>query len=98
MTRTMTAALVAVALMGEAMTVPAFADEVTTSSTTTTTTGPVFGYSDGYYSRDHAWHSWANQDAMVTYRKEHHEHYYDMAHTAAPDQGWREHDTYWETH
>jgi hypothetical protein len=98
MTRMMTAALVAVALIGGSLTVlPARADEVTTSSTTTTT-GPVFGYSDGYWSRDHAWHTWDNPGAMVTYRKEHHEHFYDSAHTASPDQGWREHDTYWETH
>lgn len=93
MTKTMTAMLVAFALAGGSVAaIPAKADSVTV----TTTTGPVFGYSDGYWDGGHAWHPWANHDAMVTYRTEHHEHFYESAHTAAPNMGWREHDTYWQ--
>jgi hypothetical protein len=90
----MTAALLALALAGGSLAVvpAAKADSVTV------TTGPVFGYSDGYWDRGHAWHDWGNHDAMVTYQREHHDHYYDSVHTTAPDMGWRSKDTYWETH
>ncbi|HEX4114063.1 MAG TPA: hypothetical protein VH020_16140 [Stellaceae bacterium] len=95
MTKTMTAALVALALAGGSLAVvPAKADSVTVTSTT----GPVFGYSDGYWDRGHAWHAWDNHDAMVTYQRTHHDHFYDSVHTTAPDMGWRTHDMYWETH
>lgn len=98
MTRTMTAMLVAFALVGGSLALgTARADEVTTS-TTTTTTSPAFGYEDGYWARDHVWHTWASPGDRVTFEKTYKSHYYTGMHTAAPDAGWREHDLYWETH
>lgn len=96
MTRTITAALVAVALVGGSL-AAAKADQVTTS-TTTTTTGPAFGYEDGYWARNHSWHNWASPEDRTTFEKTYHAHYYSGMHTAAPDKGWREHDLYWESH
>lgn len=99
MTRTMTAMLVAFAVAGGSLALgTAHADEVTTSRTTTTTTSPAFGYEDGYWARNHEWHGWANPGERETFEKTYHAHYYSGMHTAAPDQGWREHDEYWESH
>lgn len=97
MIRTLSSALVAVALVGGSLAV-AQADEVTTSKTTTTTTGPVFGYEDGYWARDHVWHTWASPADRTEFQKTESKHFYSSTHTTAPDEGWREHDEYWETH
>jgi hypothetical protein len=89
-------ALAVYALMAGGLGLAAKADEVSTTRTTTTTsTAPAFGYDDGYWDQGHAWHTWATPDAAVTFRREHHDHYYDWHHDRDADKGWREHDTYW---
>jgi hypothetical protein len=58
--------------------------------------GIAFGYSDGYWDRDHKWHNWANNDAADRFRSENKDHYYDRRHDADADQGWRDKDRYWD--
>jgi hypothetical protein len=91
MTKTMTAALLALALAGGSLAVvPAKADGVTV-----VTPGIAFGYNDGYWDQGHAWHTWANSDARVTYQRDHHDHFYGWRHDRDHDLGWRERDHWW---
>ena len=55
----------------------------------------AFGYSDGYWDRDHHWHRWPNRAARNDWRTHNHEHYYSHAHTHDRGAGWRN-DHYWE--
>lgn len=90
MNRTVMAALVAVALAAPAFTPAARADVSVTFNP-----GVVaYGYQDGYWDRDHAWHTWSNDRDRDDWRGKYAEHYYDRAHTAAPDNGWRR-DSWW---
>jgi hypothetical protein len=57
----------------------------------------AYGYQDGYWDRDHAWHVWPNGDAAKAYREKNAEHYYDRRHDADKDAGWRG-DSWWEHH
>ena len=59
MTRTLTVALVALALAGGsiAATSSAKADSVTVT-TSVDPGGVAFGYDDGYWDRSHGWHTW----------------------------------------
>jgi len=60
--------------------------------------GIAFGYRDGYWDRAHAWHRWENRRAAAAWRAENREHYYAYAHTRDREQGWREHERYWDNH
>jgi hypothetical protein len=57
----------------------------------------AYGYQDGYWDRDHAWHAWPNDDAVKAYRERNAEHYYDRRHDADHDMGWRG-DNWWDHH
>ena len=58
----------------------------------------AFGYSDGYWDRDHNWHTWRNKDEAQYFRTHNAEHYAEVKHDKDPkdhDQGWRN-DRYWD--
>lgn len=49
----------------------------------------AYGYSDGYWSRDHVWHKWDKPDYVEVYRKHPGAHYYDYKHDRDANMGWR---------
>ncbi len=53
----------------------------------------AFGYSDGYWDRDHHWHHWRHHDDWVRYHEQYRDHAYDWRHDRDHDKGW--HDPYW---
>ncbi len=60
----------------------------------------AFGYSDGYWDRDHHWHAWRNKDEARWFRDHMADHYYDVRHDRDRkdrDQGWRR-ERWWEEH
>ncbi len=60
----------------------------------------AFGYSDGYWDRDHHWHAWHNKTKSQYYRTHNAEHYVAARHDRDrkdQDKGWRN-DRYWEYH
>jgi len=60
--------------------------------------GIAFGYTDGYWDRDHRWHRWANRRAAAAWRAENREHYYAWRHNhRRHDDGWRD-DRWWDRH
>ena len=87
------AAVIAFALGGASL--PVLAADVTVA--VTPNANIAFGYSDGYWDRDHAWHQWRNRDEASAWRKEHDQYYYDRKHDAERDMGWRS-DRWWERH
>lgn len=60
--------------------------------------GIAFGYSDGYWDRDHHWHEWRNREEAERWRAENREHFFAWNHDRDHDQGWHETDHYWERH
>lgn len=58
----------------------------------------AFGYSDGYWDRDHHWHAWRNREESDWYREHYRDHYYDRKHEAEREQGWRSADRWWDHH
>jgi len=58
----------------------------------------AYGYSDGYWDRNHHWHPWANENDRNWYRSHYAGHYYDRRHDREPEQGWRNSDRWWEHH
>ncbi len=58
----------------------------------------AFGYSDGYWDTNHAWHPWKNQAEAEAWRRDHAEHYYDRRHDAEANAGWRADDQWWAHH
>lgn len=58
--------------------------------------GIAFGYSDGYWDRDHHWHGWRNKEEAERFRAENREHYYDRKHDREEHEGWRESDHWWD--
>ena len=58
----------------------------------------AFGYSDGYWDRDHHWHTWRNRDEANWYRDHYKEHYVAQKHSHDRDKGWHESDRYWDHH
>ena len=53
-------------------------------------TGAVaFAYSDGYWDRDHNWHSWSNAREARQYRADYGHNYRHKRHTRERNQGWR---------
>jgi hypothetical protein len=58
----------------------------------------AFGYTDGYWDRDHHWHRWHHHRDWERYREERREHAYEYRHTHDRDRGWHDHDRYWDHH
>ncbi len=56
----------------------------------------AFGYSDGYWDRDHAWHNWRNEQEASRWREGNREHYFDRKHAEERNEGWRDDDRYWQ--
>ena len=56
----------------------------------------AFGYSDGYWDRDHRWHRWRHHRDWDRYREERREHAYEWRHDRDRDHGWHDHDRYWD--
>jgi hypothetical protein len=48
-----------------------------------------YGYQDGYWNRDHQWHSWERPEHVTTYRAVPNAQYYEYRHDRDPDMGWR---------
>lgn len=48
-----------------------------------------YGYTDGYWSRTHEWHTWASPEHVEVYRKAPNAAYYEYRHDRDPDMGWR---------
>ncbi|HVA11791.1 MAG TPA: hypothetical protein VNF99_00940 [Stellaceae bacterium] len=59
--------------------------------------GIAYGYNDGYWDRDHAWHAWPDRRAAEDYRSHDAQHYDDRKHDADKDGGWRG-DNWWKHH
>ncbi|HEX3483853.1 MAG TPA: hypothetical protein VHT51_02265 [Micropepsaceae bacterium] len=60
----------------------------------------AFGYSDGYWDRDHHWHAWRNRDEARYFREHMADHYYNMRHNhdrKDRDEGWRN-ERWWDRH
>jgi len=55
----------------------------------------AFGYSDGYWDRDHHWHRWPSAAERNGWREHNRGHYYMHAHTHDRGAGWRENDHWW---
>ena len=49
----------------------------------------AFGYSDGYWDRDHRWHAWRSRDEQRYFQSHYGEHYVNSRHDRDHDQGWR---------
>jgi hypothetical protein len=58
----------------------------------------AFGYSDGYWDRDHHWHAWKDRQEEEHWAAANHEHYFARKHDRDRDEGWRDNDRYWEHH
>ncbi len=60
----------------------------------------AFGYSDGYWDRDHNWHAWRNKSEAQYYRTHNADHYVAARHDKDrkdKDKGWRN-DRWWDNH
>jgi hypothetical protein len=55
----------------------------------------AFGYSDGYWDRDHQWHRWPTTAARNDWRTHNTGHYYGHAHSRDKAAGWRDNDRWW---
>jgi len=55
----------------------------------------AFGYSDGYWDRDHHWHRWPSAAERNGWREHNRGHYYTHAHTHDRGAGWRDNDHWW---
>jgi hypothetical protein len=49
-----------------------------------------YGYSDGYWSKTHEWHTWEKPEYVQTYRTYPKAQYNDWVHTRDSNQGWIE--------
>jgi hypothetical protein len=57
--------------------------------------GIAFGFTDGYWDRDHQWHRWRNRHEAAAWRAENRDHYYAWRHDRHHDGGWRN-DRWWD--
>ena len=60
----------------------------------------AFGYSDGYWDRDHRFHAWRNKEESEYFRNHYGEHYAAVRHDKDRkdrDKGWRN-ERWWENH
>jgi hypothetical protein len=48
----------------------------------------AYGYTDGYWTRDHHWHTWEKPEYVEIYRKHPGAHYYAYRHDRDRDMGW----------
>ena len=48
----------------------------------------AYGYSDGYWTTDHQWHAWNNDNDMAMYRNRTGNHYHDWKHDRDGNNGW----------
>ena len=58
----------------------------------------AFGFSDGYWDRDHHWHAWRSRDEQRYFQTRYGEHYMAARHDRDRrdrDQGWRN-ERWWE--
>ncbi len=96
MRKLITPALIALALAGGSFAAnrPALADNVTVDIGGG---GIAFGYRDGYWDRNHAWHAWRNRQEAARWRAENREHYYARRHDREVGGGWRE-ERWWDRH
>ena len=94
MKRTIAFALTAFALVAVplAITRPAAAQQV---GVTIGLPDIAFGYTDGYWDREHRWHVWHDRREAMEWREKNREHYYDWHHDRDKDQGWRDSDHWW---
>ena len=98
MHRTIKTAVVVLALAGGSLAVvgsSAMADNVTIGIGSG---GFAFGYSDGYWDRDHNWHGYKDQAEAERFRAENRDHYYDRKHDEEANAGWRDNERWWEHH
>jgi hypothetical protein len=85
MSTTLKSAAVAIALAGASFVGIAHAQSITFS------TGNVaIGYSDGYWDRSHAWHTWAHEQDRTAYQAAKNAEYHDWKHDRDKDMGWHE--------
>ena len=49
----------------------------------------AYGYSDGYWTRDHVWSKWERPEHVEVYRKHPGARYYEYRHDRDADMGWR---------
>src|SRR5258705_13811106 len=66
-------ALIALALAGASVT--ASAPAVAAVDFSVSLGNAAFGYSDGYWDRDHRWHAWRNRQESQYFRDHYGEHY-----------------------
>ena len=50
----------------------------------------AYGYTDGYWTRNHEWRTWEKPEYVEVYRKHPGARYYDWVHTRDANQGWIE--------
>lgn len=55
----------------------------------------AFGFSDGYWDRNRAWHPWPTQRARLNWQAQNRAHYYARRHDRSPGWGWRDSDRWW---
>jgi hypothetical protein len=60
--------------------------------------GVAFGYSDGYWDRNHQWHGWRDQQEADAWRAQNPGHYYDRPHVQESNAGWHDSDQWWARH
>lgn len=96
MRRKIEVALVALALIGAplATMAPAAADVRISVNPDTI----AFGYSDGYWDRDHHWHAWRHKSDAQWYRAHYAGHYVNSRHDRQPGKGWHDSDRWWDHH
>jgi hypothetical protein len=91
-------ALIAIALAG--VPVMASVPAVAAADFSITLGNAAFGYSDGYWDRDHHWHAWQNKAESQYFRNHYKDHYVAARHDHDRndhDQGWRN-DRWWDRH
>jgi hypothetical protein len=62
--------------------------------------GIAFGYTDGYWDREHHWHRWHSRHEAEQWRAANADHYYAVRHDRDRDRehkGWRE-ERWWDNH
>ncbi len=73
-------------LAGAAIGTSAYAGDV---SVTFNPGDVAYGYSDGYWTNKHEWHSWGKPEYAEEYRHHPGARYYEYRHDRDPDMGWR---------
>ena len=48
----------------------------------------AYGYTDGYWTRTHEWHTWEKPEYVQVYRNHPGAVYHEWVHTRDPNQGW----------